>query len=382
MTAILAGAGPARAYSWMIRHDYTGCGQCHADPSGGGLLTLYGRAQGEVLLRSRYRAKEEEPGRQALFLFGAFDLPEILLLGGDFRGMMLDVQPEGAPSVSRFIFMQSDLAAQLDIDGVRLNASIGYANEGALAASLTHSPDHNLISREHWLGVDLGADRQFLLRGGRFALPFGVRFLEHTLWVRQATRTDRNAEQQYGVAFGGTVEGLRGEVMAILGNLEVSPADFREYGYSGYLEWSVGNHAAVGLSSLVGYDKDDVVLLTSLWRQAHGAFARLCFWRPLVILAESDLLVTSQPPGKTKIGAVGALQADLEPWQGLHVIATAELSEQPPTDLAFSYGFWGSLAWFFAPHLDLRGDAIWQSMAIGAMRTSATTFLGQVHLFL
>ena len=38
----------------MIRHDYTGCATCHADPSGGGLLTLYGRAQSDLLLRMRY----------------------------------------------------------------------------------------------------------------------------------------------------------------------------------------------------------------------------------------------------------------------------------------------------------------------------------------
>jgi len=83
---VMCWARPAEAYAWMIRHDYTGCNQCHADPSGGGLLTEYGRAQSDFLLRMRYGAPESyEPPRSADFLFGPIKLPESLLLGGDVR---------------------------------------------------------------------------------------------------------------------------------------------------------------------------------------------------------------------------------------------------------------------------------------------------------
>src|SRR4051812_21873295 len=44
----------ADAYPWMIRHEYTGCAICHGDPTGGGVLTPYGRAQGDLLLRTHY----------------------------------------------------------------------------------------------------------------------------------------------------------------------------------------------------------------------------------------------------------------------------------------------------------------------------------------
>ena len=58
---LLAGAlllpRSAQAYPWMIRHDYTGCATCHVDPSGGGVLTAYGSAQGDMLLRTRYGAR-------------------------------------------------------------------------------------------------------------------------------------------------------------------------------------------------------------------------------------------------------------------------------------------------------------------------------------
>jgi len=46
----------ASAYPTMIRNGYTQCATCHADPSGGTLLTPYGRAQSELLLSSRWGA--------------------------------------------------------------------------------------------------------------------------------------------------------------------------------------------------------------------------------------------------------------------------------------------------------------------------------------
>src|SRR5882672_5766622 len=84
--------GVAHAYPWMIRHDYTACAQCHVDPSGGGPLSQYGRAMGEVLLRTRYGAEaagadgdEAEPGPGGKFLWGALPLPPWLDLGGSWR---------------------------------------------------------------------------------------------------------------------------------------------------------------------------------------------------------------------------------------------------------------------------------------------------------
>src|SRR5580765_4457787 len=82
--ALFLSPAPANAYPWMIKHGYSTCTPCHADPSGSGLLTEYGRAQGELLLRTRYGAKkgegEEEAGKVAGFLWGAVKPPEWLLL--------------------------------------------------------------------------------------------------------------------------------------------------------------------------------------------------------------------------------------------------------------------------------------------------------------
>jgi len=44
----------AQAYPWLIRHGYTNCSACHADPSGGELLTMYGQAMSSEVLSTHW----------------------------------------------------------------------------------------------------------------------------------------------------------------------------------------------------------------------------------------------------------------------------------------------------------------------------------------
>ena len=374
----------AHAYPWMIRHEYTSCMTCHADPSGGGLLTAYGRAQGEILLRMQYgRSAEEDPGKTGNFLFGAVDLPESLLLGGSFRSALLRVMPAGSPGTNRFILMQSDATGQLTVGRFRANASVGYVHEGALGASLTRGDKDRLISRVHWVGVDLGTDNEVLLRAGRLNVPFGVRSVEHTMWVRRETRTDINAAQQYGIAASYNADKIRTELMGIVGNFEVAPDKFRSRGYAGYLEYALLPKLALGVSSMATNAKEDLTLLTPAWRHAHGIFARYSPQPWVVLTSEMDLLHVSQPtPGKTRVGVVGMLSSDFEPIQGLHLIPTFELLNGEFAAQSTSFGGWASAVWFFAPHADVRADAIWQFVATPAGTTKVTSLLGQVHFYL
>ena len=81
--AVSTWSGEASAYTWMIRHSYSACSTCHADPSGGELLTQYGRVTADMILRMQYAkrkpdAKEPSPG----VLWGLWTPPDALLLGG------------------------------------------------------------------------------------------------------------------------------------------------------------------------------------------------------------------------------------------------------------------------------------------------------------
>ena len=74
----------ASAYTWMIRHGYTSCATCHVDPSGGGLLTQYGRAQGALIMSQRWGLSDETSIKRGEYLMGV-PTPENWSLGGDLR---------------------------------------------------------------------------------------------------------------------------------------------------------------------------------------------------------------------------------------------------------------------------------------------------------
>lgn len=395
LLTVLSYSHSAHAYAWMIRHGYTTCATCHSDPSGAGLLTEYGRAQSDLLLRTHYGASSDETSPAAGFAWGLIRPPEWLLLGGQLRGLELLTKVDGAKTDRRFIFMQADLQAEARAGGFRANASLGAAPTGGSNASIAGG----LISREHWLGYG-PSDDAFLVRLGRINLPFALRSIEHTLFVRIGTRTDINATQEHGVAFAYNGTWLRAELMGIAGNYQLRPDEFRERGYSGSAEVTPIDRLAFGVSSLITHAASDAYMRVPNTRQAHGLFARWSPWQPLVVLGEADLLVQHAPalPTPTLVGSATLLQADVEPVQGLHFIATGEtatkvsvqgatLSYAPGLPTA-SYGAWLGVAWFFALHADVRADVMERSQAMGMQgqgipsRVSVSAYMAQLHLSL
>ncbi len=370
---------PAGAYPWMIRHEYTGCVMCHLDPSGGGVLTEYGRAQGDLLLRTQYGAKPEEASNTSRFLWGV-PTPEWLLLGGSYRGMGMFQKLEGTSPAPRFVQMQADLRAALRASILRVGGAIGYDRQGADPAHLTGGAKDNLVAREYWAGLSL-KDDAILLRAGRINVPFGLRHIEHTMWVRRSTRTDLDTGQQHGLAFAYNGDTVRGELMALLGNYQLHPDAYRERGAAGYLEWSPKPAISLGLSSLVTTALLDVDTRTTRLRQAHGLFARALPWKPLVLMAEGDVLLRSPVSEPTVVGMATMLQADLEAVQGLHFFLTGEAKAEG-AGVKPSVGGWLSVNWFVLPHVDVRVDGILQSLGSTTTSSTAATLLTQLHVFL
>lgn len=435
-TLLSAIATPASAYTWMIRHGYGGCTTCHADPSGGELLTRYGRAQSDLLLRMRYgsdsvsaaasqtekpkddsfdsfdddfsvdkkakktakpatkpsaESNESGPSASSGFLWGLFEQPDWLLLGGSLRAAAL---LRGGQV--RVFPMQDDFYGQLKLGPVRVAGSIGAAkvkasSPHARAAQVTTNQGNeiNLISRTHWVGLDLGDRGDLLLRAGRMNLPFGIRMSEHLMWVREGTRTDRESDQQHGVALAYSGMNVRAEVMAIAGNYQVNPDKYRERGYSATVEVLAAKSVAAGVSSLVTVAQADRVSLeqAKTLRGAHGVFARFAPTQPVVVLLEADALHAT----RRDLGYVGFAQLDYELVQGLHVGGTGEALDIGYEKTAGSiagidtprtvgvgkprFGGWLTADWFFLPHCDLRVDAILR-------QESAFSLLAQLHVFL
>jgi hypothetical protein len=384
LTGTLAAAlvsGEAQAYPWMIRHGYANCAACHVDPSGGGLLSQYGRAQSELLLSTQFgkRAKDQEVSPYTAFALGFVPLPDWLNLGLSFRGARLSTKA-GEVSDSRWLQMVTDLRGALSVGPLRAGGSIGYLHQRGLPAALTTKEQDNVVSREHWVGL-ADPDETLLFRVGRVNLPFGLRNVEHTTWVREQTRTDINEDQQHGVALAFNSEKVRAEVMAIAGNLQLSPSDYHERGYSGYAEWSLNEKAAVGVSSLITRARYDATTQQPYFvRQAHGLFGRWSPFHHLVLLGEADLLAQHSQGEDTSTGYTGLLQADVELIQGVHVMLAGETLRQGG---ATSLGGWVTLDWFIGPHAELRLDFNPRRRGVaGGEPLNVTMLLAQLHLTL
>ena len=381
--ALLCSSQPARAYTWMARHGYSSCAPCHLDPSGGGILTAYGRSVGSLVLNTRWEEQSEEQDTTGEFLLGAVPLPAEIMLGGDARLLWLAQKLEETDVRHYTFLMQADVEAAFRVHGVLGSGSIGYAEDGAFGAAITNAPEKNLVSRVHWLGYELDEASGLVVRAGRMNLPFGIRNVEHTLWARATSETTVNADQQHGVAVAWAPGSFRGELMAILGNFQSGPDEYRERGYSAFLEWWADPKLGLGASSLITHRDLDPVYLTETWRQAHGLFARWATpFEPLVLLAEADYVVRSPKYNVTRKGSVGYVQADLEPLQGVHFMLTGEAQHYGVHGTPWSWGLWVSELWFMAPHLDFRIDNIFQSVGDVNGRTSSLTLLAQAHLYL
>ncbi len=377
----------AHAYAWMIRHDYTACATCHADPSGGELLTRYGRVTADMILRMQYGGrKPDAPAPKPGAFWGAWDPPEPLLLGGQFRNLVV-VRPDQAGDEFAYIpVMQADLQGQLRLGAFRAGGSVGLGRatpgsvHGRAAQVTTNDDGMNLLARTFYLGVDVSDS--VLIRAGRLNLPFGVRIPEHTAWVRQATNTDRESDQQYGAAVSYIGEKMRAEVMAIAGNYQLGPDEFRERGYSAYVEGFAGTSVAAGISSKVTFaQRDRATYEPDMLRQAHGLMVRWAAVDTLSFLFEGDALFRTNADA----GYVGFLQADYEPVTGLHLMLTGELMDQglPVVDAPNAspgqgqpqVGGWVSVDWFFFKQFEFRMDAVFR-------QSEPFTLLGQLHFYL
>ncbi len=379
----------------MIKHDYTGCAVCHVDPSGAGLLTEYGQAQSVLLMQMHCGAPPagDEAPSYANFAFGLIPLPEWLLAQVTFRGAQFWVSQTtpgtaGTPSVTvsdqRFLMMLLDARAEIKLGVFRAAGSIGWGTTPFTtpAVILTNAAGTNqLLSRDYWLGLQL--DDNTLLRLGRMNLPFGLRNVEHTAWVRNNTQTDINYSQQTGLALAFDNGHVRTEVMGIVGNFNVSPDAYRQRGFSGLVEVPVAERATIGFSALVTRAE---LTANSPSPGLHEVYAVFSRWAPVeqvTLLAEGDVFFNNTlGSGSVQPNAASWLQVDYEPIQGLHFAPAVEtLTTYGVAGTGF--GAWMTIDWFCLPHTDIRLDGVYRSAPSStAPASNVFSFLVQLHTFL
>lgn len=391
-------SAPAWAFPWMVKKGYGSCAACHVDPSGGGQLSQYGRAQADVLVRWRTtpRSEEEEVPPSANFLW-FLELPEVLNLSGNFRsGLLVRPGSSSAPVVP--LPMAYDVYATVTAGPLVAHVTTGLGLRNAQLAAIAPVCDSaappvpatspfapcgpQWLAREYWAGLTF-AEEAVMVRAGRMNLPFGLRNNEHTTWARALTRTDINVAQQVGISASYNSETIRGELMGILGNFQVSPDVYRERGYSAYAEYAVSHDAYVGVSSLITGTGADLATGAPTTRHAHGVFARIAPMDRLALLAEADLLAFQTRGQLDRLGFAALVQADFDLMQGLHLMGTLEGAHTGSGEQGPSLGGWASVAWYPLPHLEVRLDNILRRRATaGAAASVEYNLLLMLHVFL
>ena len=181
-------ASGAEAEPIFLSRQYARCINCHYSPTGGGLLTPYGRSLSRQELSTTGRSQPGPPvGDEEGFLWGALGKSlGPVQLGLDLRPAHLKVD-FGGPDVERNFFMNADLLAAVQIKNWTLYGEVGRRplDEGS-----------EIDSYEYWVAHQ--SEKRFGFRVGRFLPAYGLRVADHTAFTRAPLGFDTR-DQVYGL---------------------------------------------------------------------------------------------------------------------------------------------------------------------------------------
>jgi hypothetical protein len=157
------------------------CGQCHVNPTGGGLRTTFGDTFAQTVLPARHvdTALDNWTGQ----------LGQYLRAGGDFRFDASVTQVPQARSVQQFAVQQTRVYMEADVIPNRL---LAYVDEQVAPGGA--------LNREAYL-VYWTATHDWYVKAGQMYLPFGLRLQDQSAFVLTATGINMTTPDQ-GVEFG------------------------------------------------------------------------------------------------------------------------------------------------------------------------------------
>lgn len=159
------------AYPELSRHGYTNCTTCHVSPSGGGLLTPYGRELSKEILSTWAKDGEQ------YFAYNLVKPEDKVLLGAFVRGLQAQREDE-TKREGRSILMQSDLEAGYNSEKWAAVASVGRQEIRSGFQS-----EGRLFSRRHY--VMYRPTDEISIRVGKFLKFYGLNHANHNLYVRK-----------------------------------------------------------------------------------------------------------------------------------------------------------------------------------------------------
>ncbi len=157
-----------------IRHGYTNCTTCHVSPSGGGLLSAYGRSLSRELM-STWGAKDEEHLLHGLGKMSEESM-EKYFFGGDIRYLSLS-ETKGKERENEGFLMQAQARVGVAFEKLKFIFNIGKI------ANPRESAKIEPVSTEYYLLWS--PKEEIYLRAGRFEPIYGIKMPDHDLWIKK-----------------------------------------------------------------------------------------------------------------------------------------------------------------------------------------------------
>jgi len=328
---LLICSSQAFGFPGMIRHGYVSCTSCHVSPSGGGVLTPYGRElSGEVL--STW-AKEGE----SQFIYGAFAkrIPEYLMFGGDTR-VIQTYQNNPIFTEKRFFLMQSDLEGALRIGKFTLDLEAGYLDS------------NEFQSLRHYVIYQINDENA--VRLGKFKNNYGINTDEHQLTIKSGLGWDEETET-YNLEYSQLTGNTSVFATAILGapesaenkhGLTIGRTGVVDHGASLRASTFLADHYELGMSYFYGKKSG------TDWRNVLGPFVILGFTPQFYYMGELDF------QDQNRWGVFDYQRLTYEAVQGLQVFISQELARPDFIALTSRIARYGmGLQFFPRPHFEL-----------------------------
>ncbi len=292
----------ALAFPELTRHNYTNCTVCHVSPTGGGVLSEYGRSLSKELV-STWGVEGEEK-----FLY-VTPSSEKVALGGDFRFMETEVKPPAGTKKKRWITMQRDLEVALTLTNWVAAVTVG---ENTMATR-----GSKLLSRRHYLMYKANDELSF--RGGRFYPSFGLHLPDHTAIIRRGLGWDQNRETyNFETAWQG--EKWQYFATAVFGRPDDKTVD-RQKGLTLSTAYQTGGSSKFGFSYYYGENPDVI-------SHYFGPYTVIPLGEKFYVMGQMtgtrNYIYTAT---EHQWGLVDYLKLNFEPYKGIHFFVTQEFSQ-------------------------------------------------------
>jgi hypothetical protein len=340
----------AHGYPEMIRYGLVSCASCHFSPSGGGLVSSYGREQSSEFLRMFGGVKSGATDGQDVgsvdqgsaqdfdFLHGTVELPDWLTVGGDIRAVKSTVRSADVNHQSSKL-TEADVELALTFSRLDLVASGGRIEK-------PETGHGEFISRRHY--VILNPSEDILFRAGRFFPAFGIGTPEQDIGIKRdlgwgSERETYNLEVVY------FHESYEITADAIFGRPD-QPNLHREEGFSTKAVIHILETHAIGLNMYQG--KNDTTE-----RRLYGIYGLLGLTSQLAFLTEIDFqqLHAFGKVSPLQNGRVIYNKLSYEVTRGLNLTATGEQSFIDVTRPSLLQNTFGAgIQAFPIPHLEIQ----------------------------